>query len=68
MNALESGSDGRIDLLNRLRANANFTRTSRKTDPVTAQLASELEAYFENRIKELQRTSQKVSEPESVAA
>lgn len=53
--------DGRIVLLERLLANAQLTRMSRKTDPITASFASELEAEFHRRLDLLTHPEQKAA-------
>lgn len=51
-------NDGKIALLEQLKANAQLARTRKKTDAVTAQFASELEAEFDRRIAELSHVEQ----------
>lgn len=53
----QSEKDGRLRLLEMLLANAQLTRTSPKTDPVTAQYASQLEAEFQKKIEELEEAA-----------
>lgn len=53
----KEGRDGRLKLLEMLLANAQLTRTSAKTDPVTAQYASQLEAEFQKKIAELEEAA-----------
>ena len=48
-----SKKDGRIDLLERLIANAQLTRASKKTDALTAQFATALEIELTERVQAL---------------
>jgi len=66
MNGERNAKDGRVVLLERLLANAQMTRMSKKTTPETAKFAADLEADYARQIEEL--SSQQPAHEAKVAA